>query len=649
MSNKDLRSGAEEQLLKEVSSGKKTKKLSLEESALIMHDLKVHQIELEMQNEELKRAYVEIDYAKARYFELYDLAPEGYLVISENDQILESNLTAANMVGDTRTNLLKHKLYEYIHKEDQDIYYMQRRKLFETLAPEECELRMIKKDGSMFWAHLKATVGVDEGSSVCRLILSDITGRKKIEDSLIESEEKFKSLVMSMDQGLAMHEIILDINGKPIDYIFIEINDSYTRLVGLTREMCIGKRVKEVMPLVEQYWIDIFGKVALTGEPCYYENYFATTGKYYSTYSYSPKKNQFAVLVSDITERTNREKEINYLNYHDQLTGLYNRRFYEEELTRLDTERNLPLTIAMGDLNGLKLVNDSFGHHIGDELLIKVAETIKQGCRADDIIARVGGDEFVIILPNTDASEAEKVISRINKFAVNKKVAKIKVSISFGYETKVNKKQKIEDIFKGAEDHMYRHKLYESNSIKSKTIDLIMNTLYEKNHRELLHSKRVSEICEYIAKGMKLSIDNVSQIKLAGLMHDIGKIGIDEKVLNSTGKLSDLEYSEIKRHPEISYRILSSCNEFAEIADLVLSHHERWDGQGYPKGLKGEDISLPARIICIADAYDAMTSIRTYKEVLNETEAIEEIKRCAGKQFDPEIAKLFATMLEGKI
>jgi diguanylate cyclase (GGDEF)-like protein/PAS domain S-box-containing protein/putative nucleotidyltransferase with HDIG domain len=646
MLNKDLRSNAEEQFLKEDSLKGNRKKLSPEEASVIVHELEVHQIELETQNEELKRTYVELDYAKARYFDLYNLAPEGYLVVAEDDHILESNLTAANMVGDTRTNLLKHKLYEYIHKEDQDSYYLHRIKLFETLEPKECELRMLKKDGTIFWGRLKATVGIDSGASTCRLILSDITDRKQIEQDLVESEIKFKSLVMSMDQGLALHEIILDKEGKPIDYRFLDINESYTRLVGVTREMCIGKTVKEIMPDVEDYWIKNYGKVALTGEPSYYENYFETTGRYYSTYSYSPKKNQFAVLVSDITDRMKRENEINYLNYHDQLTGLYNRRFYEEELKRLDTERNLPLTIAMGDLNGLKLVNDSFGHHIGDELLKKVAEVIKQGCRADDIIARVGGDEFVIIFPNTDASEAEKVITRINNFALTEKVNNIKVSISFGYETKVNKKQNIEDIFKEAEDHMYRHKLYESNSIKSKTIDLIMNTLHENNQRELLHSKRVSEICEAIAKGMNLGTDEVSQIKLAGLMHDIGKIGIDEKVLNSTGKLDEIELKEIKRHPEISYRILSSCNEFSEIAEFVLSHHERWDGNGYPKGLKGEEILQQARIISIADAFDAMTTERTYKDSLSIEEALEEINKCAGTQFDPELAKLFIQIMK---
>ena len=641
MHKKDLLSSAEERLNNESLSNENLENLSPKEVGLILHDLKVHQIELEMQNEELKRTYAELDDAKARYFDLYDLAPEGYLVVSENGLILESNLTAATMIGDTRANLIKNRLSEYIHKEDQDIYFIHKRKLFESLVSQECELRIIKRDGTTFWGHLKASVLIGEESSTCRLILSDITARKGMEQTLIESEDKYKSLIMSMDQGLALHEIILDPNGRPIDYVFIDINDSFTRLVGLTREDCIGKRILEVMPSTEKYWIDTYGKVALTGESCYYENFSVATGKYFSTYSYSPKANQFAVLVSDITERMKREKEIDYLNYHDQLTNIYNRRFYEEELKRLDTPRNLPLTIAMGDLNGLKLVNDSFGHHIGDELLKKVAEAIKQGCRADDIIARVGGDEFVIILPNTDSFEAEKVIARINKFALKKKVGNIRVSISFGFETKVHKEQNIDEIFKGAEDHMYRHKLYESASIKSKTIDLIMNTLYEKNHREMLHSKRVSEICETIASCMNLSKDDVSQIKLAGLMHDIGKIGIDERVLNSTGKLDEAEWKEVKRHSEVGYRILSSCSEFSEIAKFVLDHHERLDGKGYPKGLKSEDISIPARIIAIADAFDAMTRERTYTKVLSEQEAIDEIKRCSGTQFDPEIAKVF--------
>jgi diguanylate cyclase (GGDEF)-like protein/PAS domain S-box-containing protein len=642
MDKNDLRSIAEDKIQKEkILKQESLEKLTLKEVNLIVHDLRVHQIELEMQNEELKRTYLELDDVKARYFDLYDLAPEGYLIVTEKGLIIESNLTAATMLGFSRAALLKQRLSIYIHKDDQDIYYLHRKRLFELLTPEECEIRILKSDGTMFWGHMRGIAILEKGQPTCRIILSDITERKLSEKALAESEEKYRLLYTCMDQGLALHEIILDEAGKPIDYIFLDINDCYTRLLGITREMCIGKRVKEFLPNVEQYWIDTFGKVALSGEPTYYENYLETTGKYYSTYSYCPKHGQFAVLVSDITERIIKEEEINYLSYHDQLTGLYNRRFYEEELSRLDTERNLPLTIAMGDVNGLKLINDSFGHQIGDNLLKKIAEILKKCCRADDIIARIGGDEFVIILPKTDTAETEKVVARIKNMSAKKKVGSLDISISFGYETKTDKKQKIQDIFKESEEHMYRHKLYESYSTRSKMIDVIMNTLYEKNNREQLHSKRVSEICEEIATIMNYDMDDIKQIKIAGLMHDIGKIGIDEKVLNSTCKLDESEWKEIKRHPEIGYRLLSSVNEFSEIAVFALDHHERWDGKGYPKGIAGEKISIPARIIAIADAYDAMTSERTYKKILNKNEALKEIERCSGTQFDPMIAKIF--------
>jgi HD-GYP domain-containing protein (c-di-GMP phosphodiesterase class II) len=195
---------------------------------------------------------------------------------------------------------------------------------------------------------------------------------------------------------------------------------------------------------------------------------------------------------------------------------------------------------------------------------------------------------------------------------------------------------------------MYTNKICESTNVKSKMIDLIMNALYEKSSREKLHSKGVSEICEMIATEMMLDQDMVNQIKMAGLMHDIGIMGIGGKVTNNYRKLSQDECIEMKRHPEIGYRILISSDEFSGIAGYVLEHHERWDGNGYPKGLKGEEISLQARIIAIADAYDAMTSEETYQERISDENAIAEIRRCSGTQFDPEIAKLFIEMLMEK-
>lgn len=359
----------------------------------------------------------------------------------------------------------------------------------------------------------------------------------------------------------------------------------------------------------------------------------------------------WASLVSfmDITERRKFEEELRYLSFNDPLTGLYNRRFFEAEMTRLDIKRNLPISIVMGDVNGLKLVNDTFGHGAGDELLTKVSNALRAGSRADDIIARYGGDEFIMILPKTTKQDANRLISRFKHLISIEKFSFANVSVSFGVETKTEESESMLDILKSTEDEMYQHKIYESSSMRSKTIDMIMTTLFEKNSREMLHSKRVSEICVIIAKKMRLNKEEIKKIRITGLMHDIGKIGINEKILNSSNILDDQEIMEIRKHCEIGSRILGASGEFSEISDVVLQHHERWDGKGYPRGLKGEAISLNARIVAIADTYDAMVSERAYRKAFSVEEAVAEIKRCAGTQFDPRVAKIFIDMSQDEI
>ena len=344
---------------------------------------------------------------------------------------------------------------------------------------------------------------------------------------------------------------------------------------------------------------------------------------------------------TDISVRKAYEQEILFMSYHDQLTGIYNRRYYEEKIKELDKEENYPLYLVMADLNGLKLANDAFGHSFGDKILIRTGEIISSYLKEDEFVARIGGDEFIIVLPKKSHEDFMELINNLSKEIEEAKVGTIDLSVSFGWEAKTLPDQNIAEIMNKAESFMYKRKLSESPSMVSSTIKIIISTLHEKNLREKQHSDRVGDICVAIATEMGFEVKEIEELKLVGLMHDIGKIGIDEKILNKEGRLTPEEYEEIKKHPEIGYRILSTANQMSEIAEYTLAHHERWDGTGYPNGIKGKEIPLVSRIIAVADAFDAMTSERSYRTPFTEKEAVEELRKHAGTQFDPVIVKIF--------
>ena len=520
------------------------------------------------------------------------------------------------------------------------------------------EYRIKTSEGKVrIWQFNVANIGKSaNGRKLSMAAATDITEHRLSEEALKTSEEKYRLLTEEASDVIW----VLNLTNDKFTYI----SPSVMQLRGFTAEEAMKQSLEEALTpesfvtvkdilqtrlkeFIESstYYNHAINEIQ---QPCKNGNIIWVEVSTRFRYN-SMGEIEIVGASRSIEERKRAEKEILYLSYHDQLTGLYNRRFYEEALKRLDVKRNLPLTLVIGDVNGLKLINDSFGHVAGDKLLKKVADVIRKGCRDDDIIARLGGDEFVVILPKVDGLEAEKVINRLNVLSLEERVGSIDVSISFGYETKISDEEKIEEIFKKAEDQMYKKKLFESPSMRGKTIQAIINTLNEKNKREEAHSHRVSIFCKELGHALNLLEGEIQELKTVGLLHDIGKVAIDETILNKPGRLTDDEWKEIKRHPEIGYRILSTVNDMSDMANYVLYHHERWDGKGYPKGLKGEEIPLQARIIAVADTYDAMTSERSYRSALPEAYVIEELQKNAGIQFDPKLVSVFIEKVIGTI
>jgi|GEM_PF-2301079 len=323
---------------------------------------------------------------------------------------------------------------------------------------------------------------------------------------------------------------------------------------------------------------------------------------------------------------------LTYTSYHDYLTGLFNRNYFEEHFYQFEAEVYYPVSIVLVDVNGLKLINDAFGHMVGDEALTETAR-IMQIVFASSIICRIGGDEFAIITTKTKSKELLDKMQDLRDKASHIYVSGVQLSVSLGMALKHNKEKTMNELFTEAEDWMYREKLNQVPSNRSSIIETIIATIHQKDEYSQIHSKRVSLISTYIAKLLDLEDQIVGNIKTAGLLHDIGKIIIPTHILNKKGTLTKSEYEEIKKHSEIGYRILNSVSSMREIAELVFCHHERMDGKGYPRGLKASDIPIESQIIAVADAMDTMLNDRHYREKLSREACAKELETYKGSQF----------------
>ncbi|MEN6351161.1 MAG: diguanylate cyclase [Syntrophomonas sp.] len=516
---------------------------------------------------------------------------------------------------------------------------------------QEINVKQKDKESAVLEMHIVETFW--EGSSAYLVCLRDITRRKQAEAGLRESQQFLKDIINFLPDAT----FVIDQNGKVISW-----NYAMEKMSGVKAKDMIGKGDYEYSipfygfrrPVMIDSVLNLYGTPEYNPvedeQGMYYtESFCPAVGEKGITaqinasilYNISGEKIGAIQSVRDITEQKKAEEKIKYLSFFDKLTGVYNRAFFEEEFKRLDTPRQLPLSLIIADVNGLKLVNDAFGHYAGDGLLKEVASILKSCCRKEDVVARWGGDEFVILLPLISSQAALSICDRIKSACLNSNSSPFQVSVSLGLATKIDPEQNSHAILKEAEDKMYRNKLLENKSTRSSFITSLEETLWARSHETEEHCRRMRTMVEIFGKSLGLLGSELDSLILLAALHDIGKIAIPSSILENPKGLSSQEWEAIKKHPEIGYRIVLSSPELAGIADAILTHHERWDGKGYPLGLKGDNILLMSRILTIVDAYDVMLNGRPYKQAVSQDAVLQELRRCAGHQFDPTLVSVF--------
>ncbi|MDD3818711.1 MAG: diguanylate cyclase [Actinomycetota bacterium] len=465
--------------------------------------------------------------------------------------------------------------------------------------------------------------------------------------------EKFNLLQVALKKAIdSINDALIVVDGKEN---ILYLNQPAKELFNIESNNFVGKNINELLPeykncLNVDYTDSEFKKDIIITRNGHKKIFNMTVRDIPS--DLTDDINKIAarlIILHNVTKEKRAEEEIKNLSLKDRLTGLYNRVFFEEEVRRLDSKNKLPLSFIIGDINGLKTINDTFGSKEGNRLLIKVAEILKKCCREEDVIARWGGDEFAVLLPETSNKDVEEILNRIRIEFFKTRNHKVPINISFGSSTKKNIKQDMESIIREAEDRMYSRKLLERQSISSSIISSLERTLQEKSQETEEHTFRMRELALKLGNILELSEDKLNELSLLASLHDIGKIAISNDILMKKGKLTKKEWEMMKKHTEVGYNICNSSPQLAIIADAVLSHHEWWDGSGYPQGLKGEEIPLTARIISIADAYEVMTHDRAYKKAISKSEAINELKRCSGTQFDPNLIEIFINIVENNL
>ncbi len=503
------------------------------------------------------------------------------------------------------------------------------------------QYRVVCKNGEIKWVEEWVIHERDRSGKLVheKGIIRDIDESVRISEKLKESEAKYKEL---FDNASAIiftfnrHGEITNYNKTFLEALKIEkrfenyvIEDfltSYYRSHSLFMQ-CVEK-------IGTRFELEI---IDLKGQKKFIELNYRVVYQYGSPY-------EIHAVGQDVTERKLAAEKINFLTSHDTLTGLYNRSYFDKMLVvyREDEDRNV--SIIIGDVNGLKMINDAFGHKLGDELLVQVAKILKSVFYdPKDVIARLSGDEFAII---TERKNIGTLIDRIHARCGSVVDFPFKIDISLGFSSRKKSNIGIDGIFREADHQMYKNKLKTSKHIKSMLIQNLQQKLSEESLETVEHAERIKILSEKVGEYLNLSETAMEELDLTAIMHDLGMISIPKEILNKKGKLNQKEIKKVMKHAEIGYHLLVATPNLAGIGDYVLAHHENYDGTGYPQGLSGGDIPLISRIISVVDAYEAMTHVRSYRAAKTHQQAIDEILSLSGTRYDPSIVHAFLKSME---
>ena len=595
-----------------------------------------------------KKANTKLQEIGEKYRTVIHVSPVSVITMDPTFKVKSWSSAAEKMFGWTEKNTMEYLLFNYLDDEES----LFKKYCYRAMKGEiinDFELTTKKKNGAIinincFLAPMRNFNGSIDGAV---LIALDITDRKKTEKDLRESEKRYREILQSMEDGY--YEVNLD--GKIID-----CNSAATRMLGYEEKELVGLSYKSICKDYEKVF-EVFNRAFKDNEPQFsvIMDMIRKDGSLSNAeISLSLSRDRegnitgFRGLGRDITDRIQADLKLRYLSYHDTLTGVYNRTFFEKELERLEDSTEYPIAIVLADLDGLKLINDTLGHKEGDKYLIECAKLLKKNLRNTDMLSRIGGDEFALILPKTKREAGESLISRI-RISIdeyNKKGLGVPLSISMGLAICKDNNQPLEEAMKYADGVMYSDKLQRSNNAREKIIKALLASLYDLESNSENKIEKLQDLSLQLGAKVGLNEKQLKELELLIQVYQLGKVTIPKHILNKNGKLTEQEWETVRQHTERGYRIAGASPDLNDIAELILKHQENWDGSGYPLGLKGEEIPIHCRILGITNAYVAMIHDRPYSKAFGKVKALDELKCLAGIQFDPNLVDGFTEIVK---